>query len=68
MYNFCSITARLTFNVDASLLPAALADPPGEEVPLPEALVCAEDVWGHGSAGTHPQGNCCVFSWVLCMG
>lgn len=69
-YNFCSITAKLISNLGAlpSLWLAALADPPGEEVPLPEALVRAEDVRGHGTAGAHPQGNTGLLSWVVCGG
>lgn len=55
---------------DVDVLPspwlAALADPPGQEVPLPEALVRAEDVWGHGAAGAHPQGEWNLLSRVTC--
>lgn len=49
----------------SSLWVAALADPPGQEVPLPEALVRAEDVRGQGAAGAHPQGDWELPSWGL---
>lgn len=70
MYNFCSITATVTSNERALPSPwlAALANPPGEEVPLPEALVRAEVVRGHRTAGAHPQGDWNLLSWVTCGG
>jgi len=70
MYNFCSITEKVTSNVGALPSPwlAALANSPGEEVPLPEALVRAEDVRGDGTAGAHPQGDWNLLSWVTCGG
>ena len=60
----------VTSNVGALPSPwlAALANPPGQEVPLPEALVRAEDLWGQGTAGAHPQGDWNLLSWVTCGG
>lgn len=70
MFNFCSVTAMVTTNVDAFPSPwlAALANPPGQEVPLPEALVCDEDVWSHRTAEVHPQGDWNLLSWIICGG
>lgn len=60
---FCSVTAMVIPDTGSSLWVAALADPPGQEVPLPEALVRAEDVRGQGAAGAHPQGDWELPSW-----
>lgn len=70
MYSFCSITAVVTCNVGALPSPwlSALANPLGQEVPLAEALVRAEDVWSHRTAGAHPQGDWNLLSLVTCGG
>lgn len=57
-----------TSDMSSSLWVAALANPPGQEVPLPEALVRAEDVRGQGAAGAHPQGDWELPSWVPVVG
>lgn len=69
-FNFCGITAMVTTKVGAFSSPwlAALANSPGQEVPLPEALVRDEDVWGHRTAEVHPQGDWNLLSWIICGG
>lgn len=56
-HTLCCVTTVVASDTGSSLWVAALANPPGQEVPLPEALVRAEDVRGQGAAGAHPQGD-----------